>query len=310
MEENVKSKKGGAKGSQDSYPRKSMQRELGKLGSKHAVKFSKGTWHQIKIRERNGPSRGIIPQSVNFMNVVLARQNSEKDHMRRLWTKKDASTKQRGDWRKYYKLKSADKATFFILLFEARVMPAPTSKSSEEREFVVDSGASMHRMSKQDSGSDELDSLRRSRNPTVVLTANGEMHTNEEAQVFVHDLNLCVTVQLLDETPTVLYRLENPAKTTDIPMSGPAVKSHGRPKKGKQLHAQRTTSYLLSFQGYPPVLGASSSTSTSQVLSTIPAQERSDELAPREWCGSSSKNHKQKKEGWQSRCGRSFARSS
>ena len=60
-----KTKKGGAEGpvailkesaqlgfvSQDSYPRKSIQREERKLGSQHAVKFSKGTWHRIKIRE-------------------------------------------------------------------------------------------------------------------------------------------------------------------------------------------------------------------------------------------------------------------
>ena len=62
-------KQGGAKGSvavlkeatqlgcvsQDSYPRKSILRESGKLGTNHAVKLSKGTWHQITI-----PSRGII----------------------------------------------------------------------------------------------------------------------------------------------------------------------------------------------------------------------------------------------------------
>ena len=41
--------------SQDSHPRKSVLREPGNLGSKHTVKFSKGTWHQIKIRERKGP---------------------------------------------------------------------------------------------------------------------------------------------------------------------------------------------------------------------------------------------------------------
>ena len=46
--------------SQDSFPRKCSLREKGKLGSKHTVKFSKGTWHQIKIRERKGPSRGTI----------------------------------------------------------------------------------------------------------------------------------------------------------------------------------------------------------------------------------------------------------
>ena len=38
----------------------------------------------------------------------------------------------------------------------------------------------------------------------VVLTANGKVQTNEEAQVYVHDLGLFVTVQLLEETPAVL----------------------------------------------------------------------------------------------------------
>ena len=45
------------------------------------------------------------------------------------------------------------------------------------------------------------------------------------------------------------------------------------------------------FQGYP----LPSSTSTSQDLSTSPAQERSDELAPREWFGSSSKTQNKNK---------------
>ena len=70
-------------------------------------------------------------------------------------------------------------------------MPAATSKRPEEREFVVDSGPSMHMLNKKDLNSDELDTLRRSRTLTVKLTANGEVHTHEEAQVFVHDLNLC-----------------------------------------------------------------------------------------------------------------------
>ena len=46
--------------------------------------------------------------------------------------------------------------------------------------------------------------LGRSRNLAVVLTANGEVHTHEDAQVFVHDLNLSVTVQVLDDTPAFL----------------------------------------------------------------------------------------------------------
>ena len=37
----------------------------------------------------------------------------------------------------------------------------------------------------------------------MLLTAYGEVHTHEEAQVFAHDLNLFV-MQLLEETPAVL----------------------------------------------------------------------------------------------------------
>ena len=36
------------------------------------------------------------------------------------------------------------------------------------------------------------------------MTANGEVQTNEEAQVYVHDLDLFVTLQLLKETRAVL----------------------------------------------------------------------------------------------------------
>ena len=102
-----------------------------------------------------------------------------------------------------YKLKNADKATRYTSV-EAMAMPAPTSKRPEEREVEVDSGASMRMLSKKDLSSDELDTLRRSRNHITVVTANGEAQTNEEAQVCVYDPDLVVTVQLLEETPAVL----------------------------------------------------------------------------------------------------------
>ena len=49
-----------------------------------------------------------------------------------------------------------------------------------------------------------METLRRSRTPSGVVTANGEVQTNEEAQVYVHDLGLFVTVQLLEDTLEVL----------------------------------------------------------------------------------------------------------
>ena len=49
-----------------------------------------------------------------------------------------------------------------------------------------------------------MGTVKRSRTPSVVLTADAEVHTQKEAQVFVHDINLFVTVQQLEETPRVL----------------------------------------------------------------------------------------------------------
>ena len=55
-----------------------------------------------------------------------------------------------------YKLKNVDKTTIYSVI-ETREMPGLTSKSPEEREFVVDSGASMHMLSKKDLSSGEVE---------------------------------------------------------------------------------------------------------------------------------------------------------
>ena len=62
----------------------------------------------------------------------------------------------------------------------------------------------MHMVSKRDLHSAELETMRTSRSPTTVLTANGEVQTREEATVHVKELDLFVTVMLLEETPAVL----------------------------------------------------------------------------------------------------------
>ena len=102
-----------------------------------------------------------------------------------------------------YKLKEKDKATFYSPA-EEWVLPAASTKEPGEREFVVDSGAGMHMVSKKDLNSAELETMRISRNPTTVMTANGEVQTREEATVYVNELDLFVTVMLLEETPAVL----------------------------------------------------------------------------------------------------------
>ena len=79
-----------------------------------------------------------------------------------------------------------------------------SSTKPNGRHFVIDSGASVHMLSKKDLSSAELQTLKRSRSSLTVVTANGEVQTNEEAQVCSHDLHFSVTVQLLEDTPAVL----------------------------------------------------------------------------------------------------------
>ena len=62
----------------------------------------------------------------------------------------------------------------------------------------------MHVMSKTVLSSGELETLRKSRNPIMVVTTNGEVQTKEEAQLYVQHLHFFVTVQLFDDTPAVL----------------------------------------------------------------------------------------------------------
>ena len=50
----------------------------------------------------------------------------------------------------------------------------------------------------------DLDSMRTSRRPTTVMTSNGKVQTREEATVYVKELDLFVTVMLLEETTAVL----------------------------------------------------------------------------------------------------------
>ena len=83
----------------------------------------------------------------------------------------------------------------------------------------------MHMLSRTGLNSAELDTVRVSRKHSTVLAANGEVQTNEESTVYVYDLDLFVKVQIIEDTPQSC-RLENSAKITDIPLSGPVVRNH------------------------------------------------------------------------------------
>ena len=87
-------------------------------------------------------------------------------------------------------------------------MLAAATINPEEREFVVDSRASVHMVSKKDLNKAELETVRISKNPIMVVTANGEVQKNEEATVYVRELDSFVTVMLLEKHPQ-FFHLEN-----------------------------------------------------------------------------------------------------
>ena len=87
---------------------------------------------------------------------------------------------------------------------ETWCLPSPSTIKPEEREFVVDSGASMHMISKKDFNSADMETVTTSRSPLTVFTANGEVQTHEEATVYVKELDIFLTMKVPEDTPAVL----------------------------------------------------------------------------------------------------------
>ena len=54
----------------------------------------------------------------------------------------------------------------------------------------------MHMISKKDLNKAELETMRITKNPTTVMTANGEVQTNKEATVNVKEMNLFVKLSM------------------------------------------------------------------------------------------------------------------
>ena len=62
----------------------------------------------------------------------------------------------------------------------------------------------MHMISKKDLNDAEMDTLTKSCNPRIVMTANGEVQTHGEATVYVNELDIFLTMKVLENTPAVL----------------------------------------------------------------------------------------------------------
>ena len=61
---------------------------------------------------------------------------------------------------------------------------------------MVDSGASLHVMSKSNLTPEEQEAILKSKDPSVIMSAHGTSHTTEEATVSAFDLDMFVQVQV------------------------------------------------------------------------------------------------------------------
>ena len=158
------------------------------------VKFTKAIARHTKIRDQN-PSLGYICPGAPPKFEDRSLEETE-------WQEQGAREAAWKLAKNVVKLKEHQRATFFSSPGN-RCLLASTLKL-EEREFVVDSGASMHMISKKDLSNAEMDTLTKSCSPTIVITANGEVQTHEEAIVYVKELDIFLTMKVLENTPAVL----------------------------------------------------------------------------------------------------------
>ena len=214
---------------QDMTPPKSILRKCTDMRKPiQRVKFTKAIARHTKIRDQN-PSLGYICPGEPHERSPNAPKFEDRSQEETEWQEQGAREAAWKLAKNVLKLKEHERATFFSPS-ENRCLPASTLKP-EEREFVVDSGASMHMISKKDLSDAEMDTLTKSCSPTIVITANGEVQTHEEAIVYVKELDIFLTMKVLENTPAVLS-LGKLCDENGIPTNGSMVKNHISLKTG------------------------------------------------------------------------------
>ena len=166
------------------------------------VQFTNAVVRHVNIRDKNQSLGMICPGDPHQRNPNAPKfedRSQDETEWQERWALEVA-------WRlakNILKSKEKHKTTFFSPS-ENWCLFAPSTIKPGKREFVVDSGASMHMVSKKDLDSAELKTVTTSRSPTTVITANGEVQTNADAFVYVRELDIFLTMKVLKDTPAVL----------------------------------------------------------------------------------------------------------
>ena len=174
---------------QDMTPPKSILRKSTDMPKAiQRVKLKKAIARHTKIRDQN-PSLGYICPGEPHQRSPNAPKFEDRSQEETVWHEHWAREPAWKLAKKILKLKEKHKAAFFSPT-EKWCLHSPSKIKLEEREFVVDSGASMHMISRKDMNSAELETVRISRCPTSLITANGEVQTHAEETVYVKELDI------------------------------------------------------------------------------------------------------------------------
>ena len=148
------------------------------------------------------------------------------------------------------------------------MLPAAPTINPEERQVVVDSGASMHMVSKKDLTKGELETVRISKSPMMVMTANGEVLTENKPQYLSKTSTYSLRECFL-KIQRQFFHWENSAKNLGTVTIGHVVKSH--------ISSKMERKYIATHQNYVPFVVpgflTSSSTSSSSTPPTSSSQE-------------------------------------
>ena len=166
------------------------------------VKFTKAVVRHADIRNQN-PSLGLICPGEPHQRDLGAPKFEDRSQEETEWQEQGAREAACRLTKSILKLKEKNKVAFFSPS-ENWCLLASSNLKPEEGEFVIDSGASMHMISKKDLNFGEMDFLTKSCTPTLVITANGEVQTHEETTVYVKELDIFLTMEVLDNTSAVL----------------------------------------------------------------------------------------------------------
>ena len=193
---------------QDMTPPKSILRKSTDMPKTiQRVKFKKAIARHTKIRDQN-PSLGYICPGEPHERSPNAPKFEDRSQEETQWQEQGAREAAWKLAKNVFKLKEHERSAFFSSpenRCENRCLPVSTLKL-EEREFVVDSGASMHMISKKHLSKAEMDTLTKSCSPTIVIPANGEVQTHEEATVYVKELDIFSTLSPREHASSVIAR--------------------------------------------------------------------------------------------------------